>query len=126
MTHAPERTQHVIDGLNAADVAVRVAAHRGGGGLDPVGVLGFADLAGALHQLLGRLAAWTHQVAPQVASLPTHHELREDTGTVDPAARCYQAADHLTQVVSTHLAAAQAAAQEFHAAIAHLAQQDDD
>ncbi len=63
-------------------------------------------------------------MAPQVADLPAHHELREDTGIVDPAARCHQAADHLTQV-STHLAAAQAATQAFHNAIAHLAQQDE-
>ncbi len=109
--------------VTAADDAVRNAAHQGGGELAPLSVPELAELGGSLDHLLAQLATWTRRVAPQVADLPAHHELAEDTGTVDPAARCHQAADHLTQV-SAHLAAAQAAAQSFHAAIAHLAQQD--
>lgn len=41
-------------------------------------------------------------MTPQVTVLPVGRELPEDTGTIDPADRCHQAADHLTQVSAHH------------------------
>jgi hypothetical protein len=119
------RTPWLPAAVTAAAAALRDGARRGGGDLDAMSIADLAELGGSLEDLLARLASWTHRAAPHVAALPGHHALRDDTGTVDPAGRCLQAADHLTQI-STHLAAAQADAQAFHTAVAHLAPQGGD
>ncbi len=120
---APTSTKHRPGDTTAAALTAALTAAadalRSGGDLDKTSVPDLAELGGALDDLLTRLTTWTHRVAPQVADLPTRHELREDTGA-EPTARCHQAADHLTHA-SGYLHSAQAAAQDFHAALAHLA-----
>lgn len=106
MTDVPRLVSAVED----AAAALREAAHDGGA-LDPMGVDDFAELGGALTDLLARLATWTGRTTPGVAELAENTALREDTGTT-PGVRVLQAADHLTEV-GIHLGAAHAAAQQF-------------
>lgn len=117
-------TPWLVSAVDTAADVVHDEATRGGGVLGPMGVSDLAALCGALTDLLDRLATWTGRSTPGVAVLGEDHELRDDSGTVNPDARCLQAADHLTQVAA-HLRAATAAAREFHTAVAHLARADD-